>query len=221
MPLKHGYENLVTLIAVTNVILGLSCGKAVALPQDWPCFGVEVNKVGIIQDSEDKFEYVYHGEAENYVVDINLMGNHPIPNLFANCGTAGCGGKIMDKTTGRTEEINFFCEEYVKDYTKVRCGIGKGDEFIFDKISNGEYEVHYCSDDRTKTLKFNRTDCQGCHCVMKWYDNGKENLDGQLTMGCLFEKHQAHCFTYNGYEKWRNFETDDNDFMNCVGLTIE
>lgn len=54
---------------------------------------------------------------------------------------------------------------------------------------------------------------------MKWYNNGENFSDGQLTMGCLFEKHQAHCFTYNGYEKWQNFETSANDFMNCVGFT--
>lgn len=202
-----------------NVILGQSCGKAFALPQDWPCFGIEVNKVAVIRDSENDFEYMYHGEKQNYVVDINLIGEHQIPNSFANCGTAGCGGVITDKTTGKSEELNFFCEEYTENYTKVMCGIGKGDEFVFDKISDEEYEVHYCSDDKTKKLKFNQTNCQECHCVMKWYDKEKKDSSGQSKMGCLFEKSQAHCFTYNGYEKWRNFETNTNDFRNCEGLT--
>lgn len=216
--MKRGYGNLVTLAVITDVILRLSYGEVFALPQDWPCFEIEVNKVEVIRDSEDDFEYVYHGERENYTVDINLMGEHQIPNSFANCGTAGCGGIITDKTTRKSEELNFFCEEYTADYTKVTCGIGKGDEFIFDKISDKEYEVHYCSDDKTKTLKFNQTDCQECHCVMNWYDNGNIDTGGQLTMGCSFENQQAHCFTYSGYEKWRNFVTSTNDFTNCLGL---
>lgn len=219
--MKRDYGNLVTLGVVTDIILGLSCGKAFALPQDWPCFEIKVNKIAVIQDSADDFEYVYHGERGNYVVDINLMGERQIPNSFANCGTAGCGGMITDKATGKSEELNFFCEEYTEDYTKVKCGIGKGDEFVFDKISAEEYAVRYCSDDKTKTLRFNQADCQRCHCVMKWYNNEKEDLEGQLSMGCLFENVQAHCFTYNGYEKWQNFETNPDDFTNCLGLTTK
>ncbi len=33
----------------------LSCGKAYALPQDWPCFTLEVEKYETISDSGDVF----------------------------------------------------------------------------------------------------------------------------------------------------------------------
>ena len=61
-----------------------------ALPQDQPCFDFELNKLETITDSKDEFEYKYKSETSLYTLEINLIGNHLHPNLFANCGTAGC-----------------------------------------------------------------------------------------------------------------------------------
>ena len=38
-------------------------------------------------------------------------------------------------------------------------------------------------------------------------------------MNCKRENEDnLRCFTYAGYENWRNFEDKDEDFENCVGL---
>ena len=47
---------------------------------------------------------------------------------------------------------------------------------------------------------------------------GKDDDKTQLKMGCDFRDNVAHCFSYNGYEEWRNFENNENDFKNCVNL---
>lgn len=111
------------------------CGEACALSQGWPCFEFELEKKGVIQDTDDEFEYVYWGEKDGYVVEINLFGSHQYPTLFANCGTAGCGGVITEKSTGKTENLSFFCEKYNEDFAKVSCFIGGGNEAVFDEES--------------------------------------------------------------------------------------
>ena len=58
--------------------MGLSCGKVMALPQDWPCFDFELNKLETITDSKDEFEYKYKSETSLYTLEINLIGNHLI-----------------------------------------------------------------------------------------------------------------------------------------------
>ena len=40
-------------------------------------------------------------------------------------------------------------------------------------------------------------------------------------MGCDFRDNVAHCFSYAGYEEWRNFENNENDFKNCVKLKFD
>ena len=50
----------------------LSCGTAYALPQDWPCFGIEVERYKVIKDTEDNYEYSYKGEKNGYFLDIDL-----------------------------------------------------------------------------------------------------------------------------------------------------
>ena len=215
--MKHVYENLQILILIINLTIGLSCGKALALPQDWPCFNFELKKIGVIEDSKSEFEYIYYNETSEYTININLMGNHQIPNLFANCGTAGCSGIIVDKINNKSEELRFFCENYSANYSKVNCIIGKGDEFIFKKI-NDKYIAHYCSNDKTKILSFDKNECNKCHCLIYENDKANKNLQTQLKMGCKFDNKTAHCFSNTGYEQWRNFEHNNDDFKNCINL---
>ena len=95
------------------------CGRAYALPQDWPCFGIEVEKYKTVSNADGIFEYAYKGEKNGYVLDINLSVFSDFPTSFANCGNSGCFGKITKTTTDRTEYLRFFFEEYNDDYTKV------------------------------------------------------------------------------------------------------
>ena len=214
--MKRGYVNFQSLILTISVVLGLSYGKADALPQDWPCFDFELNKVEVIADNKDEFEYKYKGETSLYTIEINLNGNYQDLNLFANCGSAGCGGTISENKTGKSENLRFFCENYSDDYSKVKCSIVKGDEFIFNKI-NGTYQANYCLDDKTKILTFDKNKCDNCHCVIY----GINDAQTLLKMGCDFRDNVAHCFSYIGYEEWRNFENNENDFKHCVKLKFD
>ena len=211
--MKQDYGNFQSLILIISVVCGVSCGKVNALPQDWPCSYFELEKVDTIKDKDDIFEYKYRGETDNYTIDLILEGNHVYPQLFANCGTSGCGGVLSENKTGKSENLRFFCENYSDDYSKIKCSIAKGDEFIFNQIS-GIYQVNYCSDDKTKILTFDRNKCNSCHCVI--YE--KDEVQIQLKMGCDFKDNMAHCFSYSGYEEWRNFNNKEYDFKNCVNL---
>ena len=196
----------------------LSCGTAYALPQDWPCFGIEVERYKVIKDTEDNYEYSYKGEKNGYFLDIDLSGYHSLPSSFADCGNYGCFGTITEKATGRTESLRFFCEEYNDDYTKVTCYAGFGEEAVFHNIGNGNYILNYCLNDKQKTLRFNLSDCDKCHCIMHWYNGEVKNRTGEYSMACKKEDHQAHCFSYYAYEAWKEFHNNEDDYKNCVGL---
>lgn len=206
-------------ISCILLVFGLSCGWACALPQDWPCEAIEVIKTDVISDAKDDFEYRYYGETDKYILDVNLSGSHQYPLLFANCGTSGCSGIIKEKSTGRAENLRFFCEEHSDDFVKVKCAVGFGEEAVFDKRNDNEYVVHYCADDFNKMLYFNLNECKKCHCIMHWAD-GEKNISGEYMMGCTKEQDKIHCFTYGGYEEWCDFKNDIKDYENCVGLKL-
>ena len=60
-------NNLFILVCV------IFCGRAYALPQDWPCFGIEVEKYKTVSDVDGLFEYAYKGEKDGYVLNINAV----------------------------------------------------------------------------------------------------------------------------------------------------
>ena len=95
------------------------CSRAYALPQDWSCFGIEVEKYKTVSDADGIFEYAYKGEKDWYILNINLSGFSDFPTSFANCSNSGCFGKIMETPTGKTEHLRFFCEEYNDDYWEI------------------------------------------------------------------------------------------------------
>jgi len=212
--------NLKNKFYVIGALVFVFCGRAVALPQDWPCFEFELEKKNVIQDTDDDFEYTYSGETKGFVVDINLFGSHKFPQTFARCGTSGCQGIITEKNTGKTENLRFFCEKHNEGFTKVSCFVGLGDEAVFDEESENNYALHYCPDDMEKTLKFSVHDCKKCHCEMHWHNGENKDETGIWAMSCRKEGKKAHCFTYYGYENWRNFENEQNDFDECVKLGL-
>lgn len=193
---------------------------AVALPQDWPCDYIEVFKTDVIRDNKKDFEYHYQGETDKYFLSINLMGSHPFPNSFANCGNDGCWGKITEKATQKTENLRFFCEEFDEDYSKAKCAVSFGDEAVFDEEMKGHYVVHYCSDNPDKTLQFNLSDCEKCHCTMDWYEGQDKTEIGQWNMACNKEQNGMHCFSFDGYLEWMDYQKEFDDFKNCVGLSL-
>ena len=101
------------------LLLVFSCGNAYALPQDWPCFGLQVEKYDVINNNDGIFEYAYRGETQGYNLNINLQGFSEFPTSFANCGNSGCWGTISEKATGRTESLRFFVKNIVKIMQKL------------------------------------------------------------------------------------------------------
>ena len=202
------------------LLLILSCGNAFALPQDWPCFGLNIKKYKTISKKDGVFEYSYNGETKGYNLNINLSGISEIPTSFADCGNSGCLGTISNKATGKTENLRFFCEENNNDYKEATCYINFGDEAIFSNGDNGNYILSYCSDNKQKSLRFNVKDCNKCHCKMYWYNGDTRNTSGEYNMACKKEGNKLHCFTYHGYELWRNFQNKYEDFQNCVKLGL-
>lgn len=194
------------------------CGRVFALPQDFPCHEFELRKVQAISETAQDFEYAYRSRNDGYILETKLFGSHNSPTLFANCGTSGCGGIITDIKTGKSESVRLECATVDEaNYENIRCHVIKGDEFIFDK-EHDEYVAHYCPDNKKLSLQFQLFDCKKCHCKMSWYDGDKKKEAGSWEMGCKIETNQAHCFTNNGYDEWRNFEFETNDFQDCVGL---
>ena len=55
---------------------------------------------------------------------------------------------------------------------------------------------------------------------MSWYNGEIKNTIGEYSMACKKEGNNARCFTYYGYEAWRDFKNKDDDFQNCVGLGL-
>ena len=193
------------------------CGSAFALSQDWPCFEFKMKKTKTIREDSQGFEYSYSGEKNGYLLTVNLLGDTISPTSFANCGTTGCQGSIMEIKTGKTDAVRLDCFTDNENYENVQCNITGADEFIFHK-ENGEYVVNYCSNEPQRTLRFKISDCKGCHCKMFWYNGDKRNIIGHWEMGCIIQENQAHCFSYNGYEEWRKFENKEQDFQNCIGM---
>ena len=196
----------------------LSCGEVYALPQDWPCKTFVLNEYHRIENNAFTINNIYRGQDDNYALEVNMYWQ--AKKGIADCGTSGCSGKIKNLRTGKTESLRFFCETLEdKKYDKAKCYIDGIYEYIFDSDANGNYIVHYCPDNLQKTLRFNKTDCNKCHCKMFWYDSEIKNETGYYEMACKKEENKAHCFNYYEYETWRNFENADDDYKNCVGLS--
>jgi len=58
--------NFQSLILTISIVLGLSYGKANALPQDWPCFDFELNKINK-DDKSDEFSKLLKLNYANYL----------------------------------------------------------------------------------------------------------------------------------------------------------
>jgi hypothetical protein len=96
--------------------------------------------------------------------------------------------------------------------------VGFGDEAYFDEEKEGEYVLHYCSDDKVQTVRFNKSDCEGCHCKMSWYEGDVKKEPGDFSMACEFVEKKAHCLTANGYTEQPDLNRSIADFEKCVGL---
>lgn len=190
-----------------------SCGKSYALPQDWPCGPFVLEKNQILEDNNDRFEYSYIGNSDDYIIEINLSGMPDFPNSFADCGTAGCSGLIINKINGKKEYLRFFCEILTNNsLERVKCFTNNHEEYLLNKHSTSEYRVNLCADH----YKFvNIKECDRCFCVVH---DSKDEKQASV-MGCSMKSDkELYCMTGNIYLESYRPQSEIDDFKNCVGL---
>ncbi|MBP3687546.1 MAG: hypothetical protein J6J35_04175 [Alphaproteobacteria bacterium] len=218
---KKGYTTTLNKLTIISCFL---CGKAIALPQDWPCEEFIVEKNQITEQSATDTTYLYKGQTGNYFLEIELTQDKNFPALFADCGTHGCPGTLKELTSKRQENINFFCETIIEnDYNKIKCFAGGGDEYLLTKATDNIYQTKICSSENSHTIQLDLSTCNQCHCILSYYDKNNIKQAGTWSMNCTRESPtQIRCFTSDGYTAWRNYDyiNATQDFQNCIDLTL-
>ena len=207
--LKQGYVNLKNRYLFLFVGIFFACGRTFALPQDWPCDEFDLN----IVDKGQEWGHVFRGNNGSYEITIhNFDENHP---YVYSCGNSGCQGTIRDIKTDESENMRFDC--LFNSQTKsLRCYRIDGGEYLLTKDTEDKYKVKLCGN-YYKYL--NISQCLGCKCIL--HDSRGEKVASDIKMNCIRESDdKLRCFSYDAYERWRNFENKDDDFENCIGLNI-
>lgn len=192
-----------------------SCGKALALPQDWSCEEIFVHKTKEIQKDDISYRNLYFGKNETVSLSIELEGMYEYPNAIINCGTAGCSGTMTNLQTNISENMRFDCS-FTKDKDTFACHRIDNDEYLLTLSKSDKYIAEICG---SYYLYINLQECQKCKCLL--HDSRGEEGSSDRQLNCYRENQsQIRCFTYYGYETWRNFENQENDFEECIGLKL-
>lgn len=191
------------------ICLGFTCGKAFALPQDWSCDEIDLNVVA------DGSEWGHKFQGNNGLFEIMIDNFDETEPYVYNCGNSGCLGTIKNLKTGEHENMRFDCL-YNAQQKSLRCYRIDGDEYLLTKVSDDEYRVQLCG----SYFKYlNISQCLGCKCILRDSRGAQESSDKE--MNCNRESDdKLRCFSYDGYEKWRDFKNKDEDFEECRGLGI-
>ena len=191
--------------------MAFTCGKANALPQDWPCDEINLNIIGKGNEWGHKFQ----GNNGKYEITIhNFDENENQPHIY-NCGNSGCLGTMKNLKTGKSENMRFDCL-FNTQKKLLRCYRIDGEEYLLTKVSAEKYQVHLCNN-YYKFLNINQ--CSGCKCTLQ--DSRGKQKASDIQMNCTRESdNKLRCFSYEGYESWRNFKNKDEDFENCISLNF-
>jgi hypothetical protein len=101
--------NFLKLVVNSFGLLVIFCGKAHALPQDWPCKFIHIKKVKEISVDGVSFEKEYYGEAYGFSLSITNQGLYDFPYSGINCGSSGCIGVLTELKTKQIEYPRFDC----------------------------------------------------------------------------------------------------------------
>ena len=187
------------------------CGTAVALPQDWPCEDFELYAVGKGQEWGHKFQ----GNNGLYEITIQNFDETENQPYIYNCGNAGCLGTLKNLETGKSEDMRFDCL-FNQQKKSLLCHRLDGGTYLLTKAGADKYQVQLCGG-YYKYLDISQ--CSACKCIIK--DSRGQQVASDMKMNCIRENEDnLRCFTYEGYENWRNFEDKNEDFENCVGLGL-
>ncbi len=209
--LKRGYENLKNSLLASFFMMIFACGTAVALPQDWPCEDFELYAVGKGQEWGHKFQ----GNNGLYEITIQNFDETENQPYIYNCGNAGCLGTLKNLETGKSEDMRFDCL-FNQQKKSLLCHRLDGGTYLLTKAGADKYQVQLCGG-YYKYLDISQ--CSACKCIIK--DSRGQQVASDMEMNCIRENEDnLRCFTYAGYENWRNFEDKNEDFENCVGLGL-
>lgn len=210
--MKQGFVNLKnSLIILLAVIF---CGKAYALPQDWPCGPFILKQARILSQNNSELESEYTGTHKQYSLSVNIFWL--LNPLYSedDCGTAGCSGTITDNQTRQTENLRFFCEtENSANLKALKCYINNNEEYLLSPYKNNEYRTELCGT-YYKTVDIN--ECEKCSCLVK----DSRGSQYSAKMNCLLENNKLHCLTGNTYSEKYFPKNTVNDYEKCVGLKI-
>ena len=209
--LKRGYENLKNSLLASFFMMIFACGTAVALPQDWPCEDFELYAVGKGQEWGHKFQ----GNNGLYEITIQNFDETENQPYIYNCGNAGCLGTLKNLETGKSEDMRFDCL-FNQQKKSLLCHRLDVVTYLLTKAGADKYQVQLCGG-YYKYLDISQ--CSACKCIIK--DSRGQQVASDMEMNCIRENEDnLRCFTYAGYENWRNFEDKNEDFENCVGLGL-
>ncbi len=195
--MKRAYENFQTLKRITSlfILTSLFCGKVVALPQNWLCDEIMINKITELRIDDVSFSSLYRGKSEKYLLEMTLNGLYDFPNSTLQCGSSGCIGKLTNLDTSESEEMRFDCR-MGSTIDTLFCYRLSGDEYILSKFSNNEYRVELC-DSYYKYILLD--ECSDCFCIV--HDSRKNDTISDLFMKCILSNEEIlHCFNRDAYE---------------------
>lgn len=196
------------------LLVVIFCGKAYALPQDWPCSPFILKQARILSQNNSELESEYTGTHKQYSLSVNIFWL--LNPLYSedDCGTAGCSGTITDNQTRQTENLRFFCEtENSANLKALKCYINNNEEYLLSPYKNNEYRTELCGT-YYKTVDIN--ECEKCSCLVK----DSRGSQYSAKMNCLLENNKLHCLTGNTYSEKYFPKNTVNDYEKCVGLKI-
>ena len=157
--LIQGYDDLKNRYLFLFMGMVFTCGRANALPQDWPCAEIDLNIVA----NGNEWGHKFQGNNGLFEVTINNFDETEDQPYIYNCGNSGCLGTIKNLKTGKYEAMRFDCL-YNAQQKSLRCRRIDGDEYLLTKVSENKYQVQLCNN-YYKSLNINQ--CSGCKCTLQ------------------------------------------------------
>ena len=157
----------------------------------------------------------FQGNNGLYEITIQNFDETENQPYIYNCGNAGCLGTLKNLETGKSEDMRFDCL-FNQQKKSLLCHRLDGGTYLLTKAGADKYQVQLCGG-YYKYLDISQ--CSACKCIIK--DSRGQQVASDMEMNCIRENEDnLRCFTYAGYENWRNFEDKNEDFENCVGLGL-
>ncbi len=158
-----------------------------ALPQDWPCDEVVLQKAGVNEDGKG----IFRGADGVYQIEISSFDETAEHPFLYNCGNSGCWGMFKNLTSGVEEGMRFDCL-LAEDKKTMSCSRILGDEYLFGKVSDNEYRAELCGE---YYLFLVLNECEKERCLVR-DSRGEEEGNSVRKMNCLREKETyIRCWT--------------------------